>query len=1226
MGLQSDDLTALGLGITADQPPIALQPTLGGDGIHLRYATSFAKGLPWYGFYLFRRAHLAVITQCLSRELAQLHAGPTNEASHAFSQATVYSGKPIEFIDEFPATGTAEIALPPAALLGASFAQAPVHRVTTKIGFRGIPPRRPEVRPRTVRMVAKDDTIIVAETLISGRPGDVVAAEVNADRITAVEFFPVTDVTSAPTLDGTPLAGPVSAVPTAPSGYAALVDLCWERVSNVARTPWQLAPNYPQPMALPVAATGYPCEGKPASQAAAQAMALSRVRYGVAANWAVGFAELHNVLTKLVAGGPGGGPMNSRTDTFVDPAADPNTPALPDQNILQLIQLAAIDPAMAQVLGLYWLDQQAVPGQAYDYMVLADHVKAFSTQAVPAGALALAAANSTIPAGVDAWITYNHIAQPRAPLAPPPQPTAFVLPDTAVSGVPNTARGAVGISWDIPSLGANYLSSGGAVRYIVWRHDHGDPQPATPAASFVPLNPNSPYLAGSGGSSALAHAPADWPPVALRAVDRKLADGWYGYGISGIDIWGRYSKQSVPAQWRQWAPAPQPEPWYYQDPPADRQLHAFAVHVLDKTPPPPPAAVEATALDPDDDLTYVRDAAYAAWRAAAGDAWWNSLSGAQRAAVLPLRVRWRWYPTQQDQHPNTREFRIYFNPDSTPPGPDRFEPTNWQDRIFVCDYSDHVTLVPAGTGDGPYRQYEVLLPVVPAPSVPPFAGVALQPSLTAPIVYANISVSAADDKIHTNDRPKWNATPWGNRIGNESVLAAPAKIYRVWRALPPAPASLVNDERVWATKADYHSYSFRTFRWAASANLKAHVYAVMDATLFMVERTREDIAAVSAADLAALATLWNPVPQSVIDQISAMRALKASVSNTPTPSDAIRKQHDADWDAACAALSDNTLRGLAVLPLHDDSYVRQTPSPVDDPDAAGPDDPAGYAPNALWRAYKATFDGRARNRYFLRASYIDDAHNEGPLGPPSPPIYLPPAVPPRTPAIVKVTGGDRSATVTWTTANAEAGGTYIIYRTDNDYRLRDVRLMERVMEISSASLDPSSTKAEWIDSSGLEGGKTYHYCLVFIDADGNASEPSKPIPVNVVDLSVPSPPFWTEQTWLLERASDNALIDWPADGVVPAGHSPVLRLSWVTSVPTPVFVLTRRERYGGVWSAPSGTDQTVTPNPGEYSWIDRATDPTKLWEYRIKLRAPTGVWSTEYNVLSVGRPDLVEAG
>ena len=1112
------------------------------------------------------------------------------------------------------------------------------------------PARGPQ---QTVRMIAKDAGVIVAETTISGRPGDVVTGEVNADRITAVEFLPLATVPApanqpdkispappAPRQDAA--AGPVMApapvtpvVPGAPikppetgHGYAALIDLCWDTVVNALHGRWERIANFPYPMGLPVAEPSYPCVGKPATQVSAEAVALSRVRYGTPASWGgPRFTELHAILTKLVVGGSGGAAMSDRTEKFVDTTLDPDsTPQLPDQNLLQLLQLAALDPAMAQILGLYWVDEAAVPGQPYDYAVLADHDNKFAGQAGPA----LAALNQQIPNGVDAWITFNHVVQPRPPLSAPAGPRAVVLPDTAVDGAAGVGRGAIGLRWDIPSLALGYLRPDAAVRYLIWRSAHGQNAPIIPAAAstYLPLNLDAPALAGSATGTSLSHVPANWPPFPLDSVDRPLAEGWYSYGISGIDIWGRYSGLSNPAEWRQWAPAPQPEPWYYQHPVADRQLHAFAVRILDKTPPPPPAAVEATALDPDDDLTYVRDGDYTAWWTQSGAPWWNGLTDAQRAAVMPLRVRWRWYPAQQDQHPNTREFRIYFNPNSAAPEPDRFDPLNWQERIFVCDYNDHVSLVAAGVDDGPCRQYEVLLPV-PLPSGSPvFSGVPLQPTLAAPIVYANISVSAADDRTHTSDHAKWNATPWGGRSGNESVLAAPAKIYRVWRTPPPAPLSLINDERVWATKADYHSHSFYTFRWPASAGLKAHVYSVLDGTLFMIERLREDIAALSAADTAALQTIWNPVPQSVVDQIAGLRALKAAVSNAGTPSDAVRKQNDAAWGAACAALADNTLRGLAALPLHEDSFVRATTSPVDDPDFAGPDDPAGYAPNALWRAYKAMFDGRAVNRYFLRVSYIDNAHNEGPLGPPSPPIYLPPAVPPRTPVIVKVTGGDRQATVAWTTANAEAGGRYTLYRTDNDYRLRDVRLMDRVLEISSTSLNPTFTKAEWTDANGLKGGQTYHYCLVFTDMDGNPSAPSKPVAVNVVDTTVPNPPAWTEQTWLLERASDQVLLDWPEDGVVPAGHSPVLRLSWVTDVQEPVFVLTRRERYGRVWTAPTGTEQITAsaPGAGEYSWIERNADPGKLWEYRLRVRALTGVWSTEYDVLSVGRPDLVEAG
>ncbi len=1202
MALQSDDLTALGLGITDDQRPNSLQPVLS-DGIYLRYATSFDKGLPWYGFFLFRRMHRSATKHCLAPQLLRLARHLTKESKYAFSGVSMYSGAAIEFIDEFPAKGAAEIALPANAVLVARFEQAPVHRVTARIGFRpGVakdgripapaPSRtRPPEPTRQVRMIAKDVDAIVGTTIISGRPGEVVTGEIDADRITAVEFRPVAPSRESPKQ----------------ADYAALVDLCWNTVADALSGKWERVPRYPYPMALPVAEPDYPCAGKPIDPTAAEALALSRVRYGSASNWGgPNFSALHAVLTRLVAGGPGGVAMRNRIDTFVDTAADPNTtPQLTGQNLLQLVQLASLNPAMAQILGLHWVDEQVVAGDAYDYIVLADHGNAFGGDV----SAAFAAVNNGLPAGVDAWITFNQVAKPRPPLSAPVPPKTVVLPDTAVNGAVGGGRGAAGLGWDTPSPGAGYLQPDGSIMYLLWRHDHGDAQPPAPppSATYAALNLDAPYLVGSGSGAISAQSPGNWPPFALHAVDRGLAEGWYSYALSGIDIWGRHSGLSAPGEWHQWAPAPQPEPWYYQNPPDDRQLHGFAVHILDKTPPPPPAAVEAAALDPEDELTYVRDAAYTAWWALSGAPWWNGLTDAQRSAVLPLRVRWRWYPTQQDQHPNTREFRIYFNADSVPPGPDRFDSLNWQERIFVCDYDDHVTLVPQGTGDGPYRQYEVLLPIAP-PAPPPFNGVPMQPSLAQPIVYANISVSAADDRTHTGDHAKWDATPWGGRLGNEGVLAAPAKIYRVWRALPAAPLALINDERVWATKADYHSRSFYTFRWAASADLKAHVYSVLDGTLFMAERARTDIAAVSAADIDALKTIWDPAPQSVIDEIAALRTLKAAVGTA--------------WDAACAALSDNALRGLAALPLHEDSYVRQTASPVGDLDFVGPDDPAGYVPNALHCAYKATFDGRARNRYFLRVAYIDGAHNEGAFGPPSPPIYLPPVVPPRTPVIVKVTGGDRSATITWTTANAEAGGQYILYRTDDDYRLRDVRLMDQAATIAAAILDPSAAKAEWTDY-GLYGGRTYHYCLVFVDTDGNASATSKPAAVFVPDELPPNPPSWTGQDWMIQDVNSAALLDWPADGVIPAGYRPALRLTWETSTAGPSFVISRSERRRPGWHLVTRGVGTAYPGaqPKQFTCVDAGADPAADLDYRVKVCNAAGLWSREYATQQILAPN-----
>jgi len=1347
--MQTDDLTALGFGITGDQRPNTLQPAPIGNGIHVRYMTSFARGLPWYGFYLFRRRSRDARVHCLARDFARLKPGSTGAHSYDFPGVRFAAQDPIVFEDGFAAAGTVEIALPPASALEARFDPAPVHFVTAKIGFPGAPAERgricgaaqfidgkeaapasrlvesrvtfsspkalpgtkvaaqklsrgrlgrlsaliaprvgdggasievklpiasgfvvvalahpdgelrargfddrggeidaarqaepatsfsllticapglvtlrfdsecgdlgihwifycsydqPPVTPCAVRMIARDGQAIVAETLISGPPGAIVSAEVAADRITSVAFEPAPGHSPAAARPGT---------------CAVLVDLCWDTVANTRANGWKKVPNYPYPMALPVAEPGYPCLGKPATQTAAEAAAVGRVRYGPASIWAGSrFTDLTTLLVKLVTGGPGGGAMSARTATFTDPLAGPNDPHLGDQNLLELLQLAQLDPAMAQILGLYWLDDQVAPGEIFDYYVLADHGNAFNGQVTAA----LAAANGTLPADVDSWITFGHAAQPRAPLAPPGAPAAYVLPDTAINGVATPGRGAVGLRWSLPSLGG-YLAPNAAVRYIAWRHDYGDPTPAAPATVFVPRNSNAPFLAGGGASAAAsAIAPTNWPALSFNAVDRKLADGWYGYGLSGIDIWGRYSIVGPAAEWRQTATAPDPRPWYYQDPPGDRQLHPYAVHVLDKSPPPPPSAVEAIALDPEDDFTYDRDATYATWATFAGTPWWNALTPARRAAVLPLRVRWRWYPAQEQQHPNTREFRIYFNPGSVPPDPDRFEPVNWQERIFACAYGEHFTLVPATAPDGPYRQYDVLLPRVPMLDNPPFPGVALQPSLAVPVVYANVSVSAADDRNHSDDNGKWDTTPWGGRYGNESRLAAPAKIYRVWRALPPAPAALINDDRVWATKADYHSQSFYSFRWAASPDLKAHVYAVMDSTLFVTERAHPEAATLAAADNAALATVWSAIPTNVTAELTALRALKASLDDTGA-SPAQIKQHAETWAAACAALGDGALRGLAVLPLHEESYVRQTAEPVDPPDAPGPDDPAGYTANPQWRAYRALFDGRATNRYFLRATYIDAAHNEGPMGPPTPPIYLPPVIPPRTPVITGVKGGDRSATISWTTANAEAGGRYMLYRTDDDYRLRDVRLMELAAEIPAVDLDALRADAEWTDI-GLLGGRTYHYCLAFHADDGSASDPSRPVALFVPDEQPPLPPSWAGQTWLLEDSS-SSLTPWPADGAVPSGSRAALRLVWRSSADTPVFVVSRREQGRPGWRLVAKGDgaQLAGSAPMEFTCVDAEADATRLIEYRIRVRNAAGIWSTDYAVLQIRPPD-----
>lgn len=1061
-----------------------------------------------------------------------------------------------------------------------------------------------------IKLRGFDGPVRVAETTISGPAGGIVTAVLAADTMTALE------------IEG---------------GPAALIDICTVAISDDLARGW--TPLVKQPICLPVELKDYPCPGKPATLAKARSLAQSRIHYGTASTW-VGktFTELNTLLNDLVVGGPAGGAMVNRTKSY--PASAPDAPAMPDLHPLDVVLVASLHPANAMMLGLYWIDSTAQVGTAYDYMVMADHGGRFHGE--PKAALVALAAG--LPVDVDVWVTFGKKREAAPPLAPPAAPTVYALPgattgtNAPVSNVPILVppggRNMAGLDWQIEAAPDGSLLPGGPVGYHLWRAilKSGPPSSPPPSPAYQLLTADRLIVATETPlpSGEAPERASDWPPFPLKAFDPGLPDGWYSYCLSAVDLFGRHSAMGPPGPWLQWAwptpppPAlPAPKPWYYVDPPAQRQINPFAVRLIDKTPPPRVQGVEADALDPDDRM-LLRDVAYSKWWAARETvAWWKKL-GVDRDRVLPLRVRWKWTAAQMLQAPDTKEFRIYFHPGKNPPAPDHTDPAKWQDRIYVIDYANPKTFTVITDADGvKLRQYEVLLPLLPVPKGPKFPGIPMAPSESEEIVYAQISVSAADDKPYTDDDPNRASGAWGKRFGNEGLLGAPAKIYRVLRSKPPAPAAVDVSEKVWATRADYHSRSYYTFRWAKSGALKAHIFRTLDDTLFQVdwEQRHQGAPPVSPKEPANF-----PIPT----WTQATRiAIAAEINGLVVPGstalfdDAVR--------AAYAALSNNALRTLAGLPRNEAAFSQITYLPLDPADAGnadrvGPDGTEAYIPNTNLCAYTAELDGRARNRYFFRAAYVNAAQTVGPLGPSSPPVYLPKVEPPRTPAIVKVVGGDRRATITWAIANADASGQYILYRTDDEHRLRDVRLMNQVVTIAAGDLDASAAKAEWLDANDLRGGKTYFYCLVLVDADGNASAPSKPISVNVADLSVPSPPFWTEQTWLLERQSDHALLDWPDDGVVPADHTPVLRLSWVTDVEQPIFVLTRRERYANLWSAPAGSDQIAASqlNAGEYSWIDHDAAPDKLWEYRIKLQTLNGVWSTQYQVLPVTPPVMAD--
>ncbi|MEN3370990.1 MAG: hypothetical protein V7609_3133 [Verrucomicrobiota bacterium] len=1051
-------------------------------------------------------------------------------------------------------------------------------------------PETPLLGP--IKLRGFDGEVSVAETAISGHAGEIVTALLAADTMTSLEVE---------------------------SGPAALIDICTVAIAKDLARGW--TPLVNQPLCLPVEHADYPCPGKPGTFAQAASLAQSRIHYGPAANWAgQNFANLNSMLKDLVVGGPAGGAMEGRTNSY--PAATPDDPGLPKFHPLEAALLGSLNPAVAMMLGLYWVDGTAQPGATSDYLVMADHAGQFHGD--PAAALAALTAvtpQTPLSSDVDVWITFGKKLEAEPPLAPPIAPRVFALPGAITGGnapassLPLGGRNMAGLTWQISATPDGSLLPDAPIGYHLWRAVLGESEPSSPppSSAYDLLTADRLLVVTETPlpSNVTPERASDWPPIPVKAFDPGLPDGWYSYCLSAVDIFGRHSALGPPGAWLQWSPPPDPKPWYYIDPPADTQINSFAVRLLDKSAPPRVPGVEADALDPADKM-LLRDAAFNTWWSAIEPTWWNSL-GANQANVLPLRVRWKWTAAEMLQAPDTKEFRIYFNghPGTDPPGPDHTNPANWQDRIYVVKYADpdHVSLTIDADGL-PLRLYEVLLPV-PGEAFP---GVPLAPSETEPIVYAHVSVSAADDKPHTPDNPKWASGIWGNP-GNEGKVGTPAKIYRVLRSKPPAPVAVDDSEKVWATKADYHSRSYYTFRWPKSGTYKTHIFRALDDTLFQTdwELRKQGAPSLNPTDLDKF-----PIPtwtQPTRD------AIAGELNKLPIP--AAAALFDETARATYAALSNNALRTLAGLPGNEAAFSQLTYLPLDPADTSnadrvGPDGTDTYTPNAALCAYTAELDGRATNRYFFRAAYVNAALTVGPLGPSSPPVYLPKVEPPRTPVITKILGGNRAITLTWAVNREPDLAEYRVYRTDDERRARDVRKMEKAGSVpQSVATIPM---VAWIDSDNLLGGQTYFYRVTATDTSGNESMPSDAEAAVVVDTAIPPAPTWTEETWLTQREADNELFAWPPDGVIPPGHKPVLQLKWQSETPQPRFVVTRKRRGERGWSEPNAVANKMPAEPDTFVLVDPDADSTFESSYRLQLRSSSGVWSTEEAIIAVALP------
>jgi len=107
----TERIAMAGLGVNADLPAVPIQPPLA-DGMHLRWAFARELGFPWWGFHLYRRPSLRDDKRtCLARGFLDAQRQEGTTTSVAIGPGTLSSDRPLNFTDDFPASGAPEVDL-----------------------------------------------------------------------------------------------------------------------------------------------------------------------------------------------------------------------------------------------------------------------------------------------------------------------------------------------------------------------------------------------------------------------------------------------------------------------------------------------------------------------------------------------------------------------------------------------------------------------------------------------------------------------------------------------------------------------------------------------------------------------------------------------------------------------------------------------------------------------------------------------------------------------------------------------------------------------------------------------------------------------------------------------------------------------------------------------------------------------------------------------------------
>jgi hypothetical protein len=550
-------------------------------GTHLRWAFERRLGFPPGGFDLFRRPHFSAAPVCVT---LQGHTANQNLGKHTtLGDLLLESDADIRTVEFVAAGGASEIDLrnkPPLSIRPHEVC----HRIrvyTADLSAAG----------GTIQAIAYDGNVPVSSDKTVASQG-VQYLDLTADRIDRVV---------------------VSSSANAMNGV--LSQICF---TTVAADAFTASPGWTRlnqtPICLPLSDPRYPSACRLPNKAQEWPTAGARIPDNIGSYMAE-FPSLRKTLARIY--NPSDAPLTAGREGAPKFVHDP----------LGIVLLTTLDPYIARMLGLYWIDgafyvgrglqgpAAATVGTAYDYMVTAHYPQPVEAE------VDLEADN--LPGGDLSFVVYNVVLGAPPALPAPSRLGAAPLPVlTSRDRAGNLVRGqmAAGLLWDRDLAGDNLLP-GGAILYDLQRQGLGNgnaPRAINPAA-WVMAKPNLLVASNSPGSICEPFEPLPgWPAGRPDCIDLPpgTQQRWYAYRVRGTDIFGRKSGY--------------------------REL--ASVDLKDTIPPPPPADVRAKYLDPDDPTMTPGERA-----------WAHPASGPRHG----LRVSWRWSENLQQQAPDAAQFRVY---------------------------------------------------------------------------------------------------------------------------------------------------------------------------------------------------------------------------------------------------------------------------------------------------------------------------------------------------------------------------------------------------------------------------------------------------------------------------------------------------------------------------------------------------------------------------------------